>query len=94
MGTPQVSFNLLVFPSVCLSFPLSLFFFFFVFLSFVVAVAVVAVAISWAAPAAYGGSQARGQIRAVAVSLRQNRSNLGSESCLQSTPQLMATPDP
>ena len=34
-----------------------LFFFFFVFLSFVV---VVVVAISWAAPAAYGGSQARG----------------------------------
>ena len=32
------------------------FFVFFVFLSFVV----VAVAISWAAPAAYGGSQARG----------------------------------
>ena len=34
-------------------------FFFFVFLSFVVVVGVV-VAISWAAPAAYGGSQARG----------------------------------
>ena len=33
-------------------------FFFFVFLSVVVVVAVVA--ISWAAPAAYGGSQARG----------------------------------
>ena len=32
---------------------------FFFFLSFVVAVVVV-VAISWAAPAAYGGSQARG----------------------------------
>ena len=31
-------------------------FYFFVFLSFVVVVA----AISWAAPAAYGGSQARG----------------------------------
>ena len=34
------------------------FFFFFVFLS--VVVVVVAAAISWAAPAAYGGSQARG----------------------------------
>jgi len=33
-------------------------FFFFVF--FVVVVVVVVVAISWAAPAAYGGSQARG----------------------------------
>ena len=39
-----------------------LFFFFlsFVFLSFVVVVVVVVVAIFWAAPAAYGGSQARG----------------------------------
>ena len=36
---------------------LLLFFFFFFFLSFFV---VVVVAISWAAPAAYGGSQARG----------------------------------
>ena len=36
----------------------SIFFFFCLFLSFVVVV--VAVAISWAAPAAYGGSQARG----------------------------------
>ena len=37
------------------------FFIFFAFLSFVVVVVVVVVvAISWAAPAAYGGSQARG----------------------------------
>jgi len=36
-----------------------LFFFFFVFFV-VVVVVVVVVAISWAAPAAYGGSQARG----------------------------------
>ena len=36
-----------------------LFIYFFVFLSFFVVVVVV-VAISWAAPAAYGGSQARG----------------------------------
>ena len=36
------------------------FFCFFFFLSFVVVVIVVVVAISWAAPAAYGGSQARG----------------------------------
>ena len=42
-----------------ISFP-SLFFFFFVFCLFVVVVVVVIVAISWAAPAAYGGSQARG----------------------------------
>ena len=31
------------------------------------------VAISWAAPAAYGGTQARGQIGAVATSLRQSQ---------------------
>ena len=43
----------------------------------------VVVAISWAAPAAYGGSQARGQIGAVATGLRQSHSNVGSE------PQLM-----
>ena len=40
---------------------ISAFFFFFFFLSFVfLVVVVVIVAISWAAPAAYGGSQARG----------------------------------
>ena len=70
-----------------------LFFFFclFVFLSFVVVVVVVA--ISWAAPAAYGGSQARGPIGAVATGLRQRHSNAGSEPRLQPTPQLTATPD-
>ena len=42
--------------------------FFFVFLLFL-----------WAAPAAYGSSQARGRIRAVATGLRQSHSNAGSE---------------
>ena len=56
--------------------------FFFVFLLFL-----------WAAPAAYGGSQARGQIRAVAAGLRQSHSNAGYEPRLQPTPQLTATPD-
>ena len=53
------------------------FFVFFVFclLSFVVVV----VAISWAAPAAYVGSQARGGIGAVATGLHQSHSNAGSE---------------
>jgi len=51
-------------------------------------------AISWAAPTAYGGSQARGQIGAVATNLRQSHSNAGSEPRLRPTPQLMATPDP
>ena len=61
----------------------------FCLLSFVVVV----VAISWAAPAAYGGSQARGPIGAVATGLRQRHSNAGSEPHLQPTPQLTATPD-
>ena len=43
---------------------------------------------------AYGGSQARGQIRAVAAGLRQSHSNAGFELCLRPTPQLTATPDP
>ena len=51
-------------------------------------------AISWAAPTAYGGSQARGRIRAVATVLHQSHSNAGSEPRLQPTPQLTATPDP
>ena len=50
-------------------------------------------AISRATPAAYGGSQARGLIRAVAAGLRQSHSNAGSEPCLQPTPQLTATRD-
>ena len=62
----------------------------------VVVVVVVFVAISWAAPSAYGGSQARGRIGAVATvatGLRQSHSNSGSEPRLQPTPQLTATPD-
>ena len=51
-------------------------------------------AISWAALVAYGGSQARGLIGAVAAGLHQSHSNVGSEPCLQATPQLTATPDP
>ena len=58
-------------------------FFFFVFF-----------AISWAATAAYGGSQARGLAGTVATSLRQSRSTAGSKPHLQPTPQLKATPDP
>ena len=65
------------------------FFFFFCLLS-----VVVVVAISLAAPAAYGGSQARGPIGAVATGPRQSHSKVGSELHLQPTPQLTATPDP
>ena len=46
-----------------------------------------------AAPAAYGGSQAKGQIRAVAAGLHHSHSNADSKPCLQPTPQLKATPD-
>ena len=48
---------------------------------------------SRATPAAYGGSQARILIGAIAAGLRHSHSNVGSEPCLQPTPQLMATPD-
>ena len=40
-----------------------------------------------AAPEAHGGSQARGQIRAVAAGLYHSHSNARSEPCLQSAPQ-------
>ena len=43
---------------------------------------------------AYGISQARDQIGAVAPSLYHSHSNVGSELHLQRTPLLMATPDP
>ena len=45
-----------------------------------------------AARMAYGSSQARGQIRAIAAGLCQSHSNARSEPCLQ--PQLTATLDP
>jgi len=50
-------------------------------------------AFSRAIPVAYGGSQARGLIGAVATGLHQSHSNLGSEPSLQPTPQLTAMPD-
>ena len=45
-----------------------------------------------ASPAAYGSSQARGQIGVIAASLHHRHSNARSELCLQPTPQLTATP--
>ena len=60
-----------------------LFFFFFCLFAF-----------SRAARVAYGDSQARGLIGAVATGLRQSHSNAGSELHLRPTPQLTATPDP
>ena len=61
--------------------PDSVFFFFFFFLF-------------RAAPTAYGGSQARGRIRAAAAGLPHSHSHVGSELPLQPTRQLTATPDP
>ena len=46
-----------------------------------------------AAPVAYGGSQARSLIGAVAASLCQSHSNVGSELRLRPTPQLTAMLD-
>ena len=46
------------------------------------------------APAAYGGSQARGRIGATTAGLHQSHGNTRSKPCLQPTPQLMAVPDP
>ena len=51
-------------------------------------------AISWAAPEAYGGSQARGLMGATAAGLHQSHSNAASKLHLQPAPQLMAMPDP
>ena len=45
-----------------------------------------------AVPAAYGGSQARGGIEAVAAGLYHTHSNVKSEARLR--PQLTAMPDP
>ena len=47
-----------------------------------------------AAPTTYGGSQARGQIGAVAITLHHSHSHVRSETRLRPTPQLTAMPDP
>ena len=47
-----------------------------------------------AAAAAYGGSQAKGLIGAVAAGLCHSHSNARSEPRLRPTPQLTATPEP
>ena len=51
-------------------------------------------AFSRAAPTAYGGSQARCLIGAIATGLCQSHSNAGSELSLQPTPQLTAMRNP
>ena len=47
-----------------------------------------------AACVAYGSSQARGLIGATDAGLRHSHRNARSETRLQPTPQLTATPDP
>ena len=47
-----------------------------------------------AAPAAYGGFQARGQSRAIASGLCHSHIHAGSKPRLQPIPLLTATPDP
>ena len=51
-------------------------------------------AFSKATPTAYGASQARGPIRAVAAGPHHSHSKARSESRLQPTSQLIATPEP
>ena len=46
------------------------------------------------APAAYGNSQARGQIGVAAAGLHHSHSNSGADPHLQPTPQLAVMPDP
>ena len=43
---------------------------------------------------AYGGSQARGRIAAIAAGLHHSHRNLGSEPHLRPTPQFIAMTDP
>ena len=66
-------------------FPSPSFFFFFFFLSF---------CLFGSALMVYGGSQARGPIRATPAGLHHSHSNATSKPHLQPTPQLTATPDP
>ena len=81
----HLQLNFFAFPSLKEGDKSSFFCFFFCFLFFV---------FSRATPMAYGGSQARGPIGAVASGLHHRHSNSGSKPHLRPIPQLMATPDP
>ena len=50
--------------------------------------------ISWAAPAAYGGSQARGPMGAIAADPCHSHSHVGSQPHLRPAPQVTGTLDP
>ena len=78
-GTELPTLSLLLILKICTTL---LFYFIMIFLLF------------RATSVAYGYSQARGWMRAVAAGLHHSHSNTGSKPCLQPTPQLMAMPDP
>ena len=62
--------------------------------SFIIIIIIIIICLFRAAPKAYGGFQARGQIEAAAASLHHSHRNEGSESHLQPTPQVITAPDP
>ena len=64
---------------------------FFLFLKIIFCIIII-ICLFRAPPMAYGGSQARGLIGAVAAGL--HHSHIRSESCLRPTPRLTAMPDP
>ena len=59
----------------------------------IIIVIIIIIVFSWAAPKAYGSSQARGQIGPVAAGLHHSHCNTGSKLGLGPTPQLMVKPD-
>ena len=81
---PKFQLISLKYASLCSVVAISIFFFFFFFFF----------RLFRAAPAAYGISQALGQIRAMAASLPHSHSSAGSEPRLRPTPQLTAMQDP
>ena len=86
MATPMNLTITLDFPVLLITLPFSLASFFCMFIQFF-----------WGGGAesvAYGSSQVRGRIRAVAASLRHSHSKVGSELCLRPTSQLTAAMDP
>ena len=84
--------DFLCFPDISFSF--FLFFFFFLFFSFLFFFFLFFFFFSCLLPEAYGNSQARGLIGAVAASLHHSQSNARSKLHLQPTPQLTAMADP
>ena len=96
-GTPVI-LNIILLPSHSV-FILYHYYFFFLFIIIAVFLFYLFIyfclfAFSRATTSAYGGSQARGLIGAVAAVLHHSHSNARSEPCLRPTPQLTVMPDP